>query len=615
MPPAAQPRAFLPTTARDLEARGWDQLDILIVSGDAYVDHPAFGPPLIARWLEHSGFRVGIVAQPRWDTPDDIARMGTPRLFVGVSAGNLDSMLNKLTGQKKVRGSDPYSPGGRVNARPNRASIVYSNLCRAAFPGVPIVLGGIEASLRRIAHYDYWSDAVRRSILLDAKAHLLAFGMAETAILEIAQRLRAGQSVTSLTDIRGTAYALSSRAKWEALGANPNARASDPSPVLLPSFEQARDSAAAFADMTRKVELESNPHNARALVQPHGDEAVVLNPPALPLDPKQLDALYALPFVRDQHPSYRERVPALASVRRSLAVTRGCFGGCAFCSIAAHEGKIVQSRSKQSVIREARTLASDRSFDGTIADVGGPTANTYGLRCKSEAIQRACRRPSCLHPRLCRNLLTDHGPYMDLLSSLRQERGVRHVFVNSGVRYDLAVRQPAFIRMLAEHHTSGQLSVAPEHVRPQVLMRMRKPDIATYERFAKLFGAASDRAGKKQFLVPYLIVGHPGATLDDAIALGLYLRKRNLRPRQIQEFIPTPMSVATAMYHTGLDPMTGERITVVRDLRTKRAMKALLLWWDKDQWPLAREALRRANRKDLIGKSEGALVPPGRALR
>lgn len=603
MPRRPRPnRAFLPTTAQDLRQRGWDALDVLVVSGDAYVDHPAFGPVLIARWLEHHGYRVGIVAQPRWQDPGDLLRMGRPRLFVGVSAGNLDSMLNKLTAQKKVRSQDEYAPGGRPGLRPNRASVVYANLCREAFPGLPIVLGGIEASLRRLAHYDYWADTIRRSVLLDAKAHVLAYGMAERAVLEIARRLREGEG---LSGIPGTARVIDDPSEWGALAAEPSRSVRDGRVVVLPSYDRVRTEAEALNEMTRLAQAESNPHNARPLLQPHGRQAVYVEPPAAPLGSAELDAVYSLPYCRAPHPSYREPVPAFESVRRSLAVVRGCFGGCAFCSIGEHEGSIVQSRSKANVVDEARKLAAEPGFDGTLSDVGGPTANMYGLGCRSEAIQRACRRRSCLHPRVCRNLVTDHASFVDLLRTLRREPALRHVFVSSGVRYDLAERSPAFVRELARHHTSGQVSVAPEHCQAGVLRIMRKPPVASYERFASSFDAQSRKAGKKQFLVPYLITGHPGETLQDTIELALYLKRHDMRPRQVQEFIPTPMSAATSMYVTGLDPATGERVFVERDLRRKRAMKALLLWWDPKQWPLAREALRAAGRSDLIGK----LVP------
>lgn len=604
-------QAFLPTTAEELRARGWHELDVLIVTGDAYVDHPAFGPSLIARFLEGRGYRVGVVAQPRWDRPDDLLVMGRPRLFVGVTAGNLDSMLNKLTAQKKVRAEDQYSPGGRTGLRPNRASVVYSNLCRQAFPGVPIVLGGIEASLRRIAHYDYWSDSIRRSVLLDAKADLLVFGMGESAAWEIARRLDAGEPLSALRDVRGVGSVLNDPRDWGALAESPSRYVRDGGVVVLPSYEDVVASHAAFVAMSRAFQVETNAHNARPLLQVHGRQAVYFAPPALPLSEAEMDGLYDLPFQRRPHPRYQgERIPAFDTVKESIVTMRGCFGGCTFCSITEHEGRVIQSRSADSVLREVRQLTRTRGFSGVISDVGGPTANMYRMRCKSERIESACRRLSCVHPGVCENLVTDHDPLIDLLRRVRAEPGVKRVFVASGVRYDLAERSPEFIRELAEHHTGGQVSVAPEHSSPEVLKRMKKPAIDSYERFAESFCRASEDAGKQQFLVPYFITGHPGSTLADTIELALYLKRRDLRPRQIQDFIPTPMSMATCMYLTGVDPLTGEAVHVERDLRVKRMMKSLLYWWDAQHWPLARDALRKAGRSDLIGRAERCLVPP-----
>ncbi len=603
----------MPTTREEMHARRWDELDILIVTGDAYVDHPAFGPVLIARFLEGRGFRVGVVAQPRWSSPDDIARMGRPRLFVGVSAGNLDSMLNKLTAQKKVRSEDQYSPDGRTSARPNRATIVYANLCRQAFPGLPVVLGGIEASLRRIAHYDYWSDSVRRSILLDSKADLLVFGMGERAAWEIARRLDAGERVDRLVDVRGTAHVRKNRRAWSDVAADASRYVTDGKAVVLPSYEEVRADKEAFARMSRAFQYETNAHNGRPLLQPHGDEAVYFNPPALPLDEGEMDGLYDLPFARRPHPSYAgARIPAFDTIKHSIVTMRGCFGGCTFCSITEHEGRIIQSRSAESVLREVRALSRMEGFGGTITDVGGPTANMYKMRCKDERTESACRRLSCVHPGICENLVTDHDPLVDLLKQVRREPGIKRVFVASGVRYDLAARSPEFVRELARHHTGGQLSVAPEHTDPGVLDKMKKPPVEHYERFAEAFCQASEQAGKEQYLVPYFITGHPGSTLKDTVALALWLKERNLRPRQVQDFIPTPMAMATTMFYTGIDPLTMEPVAVVRDLREKKLMKALLFWWDPEQQPLAREALRKAGRADLIGNGPRCLVPPER---
>jgi uncharacterized radical SAM protein YgiQ len=605
--------SFLPTTREEMDARGWKELDVLVVTGDAYVDHPAFGPVLVARFLAGRGLRVGIVAQPRWSDPQDIARMGRPRLFVGVSAGNLDSMLNKLTAQKKMRSDDNYSPGGRPNMRPNRATIVYANLCRQAFPGLPVVLGGIEASLRRIAHYDYWSDSVRRSVLLDSKADLLVFGMGELAAWEIARRLADGEPIGALTDVRGTAHVKKNRRAWEGIAADPSRYVTDGKPVVLPSFEDVSADKRAFAQMSRMLQYETNAHNARPLLQPHGDEAVYFNPPSLPLDEGQMDALYDLPFVRRPHWAYAdERVPAFETIKHSIVTMRGCFGGCTFCSITEHEGRIIQSRSADSVLREVRALTRLDDFRGTITDVGGPTANMYKMSCKDDATEHACRRLSCVHPGICENLVTDHGPLVDLLRRVRTEKGVDHAFVASGVRYDLAVRSPEFIRDLARYHTGGQVSVAPEHSNPEVLDKMKKPPIEHYERFAQAFCQASEQAGKDQYLVPYFITAHPGSTLKDTIELALYLKGQNLRPRQVQDFIPTPMAIATAMYFTGIDPLTMEPVPVVRDLREKKLLKSLLYYWDPEQQPLAREALRKGGRADLIGTAPTCLVPPER---
>lgn len=601
-------RRFLPTTREEMNARGWDELDILIVNGDAYVDHPAFGGALIGRFLEARGFRVGMVAQPRWQDTDDLLRMGTPRIMVGITAGNLDSMLNKLTAQKKIRSEDQYSPGGRVGLRPNRATIVYGNLCRKAFPGVPIVIGGIEASLRRIAHYDYWSDQVRRSVLLDAKADLLIFGMGERPVWEIAKRLRAGESIREIRDVRGTAFALR-KGEWE--DTEPSAYVTDKKTVILPSYEEVVADKTAFAEMSRAFQFETNPGNARPLLQPHGSEAVRFNPPAFPLETRDMDELYDLPFARVPHFRYAEPIPAYETVKHSIVTMRGCFGGCTFCSITEHEGRVIQSRSAESILREVRALRRMDDFRGTITDLGGPTANMYQMSCKDDAIESACRRMSCVFPEVCENLNTDHGPLLKLMKSVREEAGVGKVFIASGVRYDLAERSPEFIAELARHHTGGQLSVAPEHNKKDVLDKMKKPGIQSYERFVEQFMCASEEAGKNQFLVPYFISGHPGSTLRDMVDLAVYLKKSNMRPRQVQDFIPTPMSMATCMYHTGIDPFTRKPVYTAKDMHEKRLQKALLLYWDPAHHEETREALLKAGRADLIGTKPHCLVPPG----
>jgi len=611
-----------------MDARGWAELDVLIVNGDAYVDHPAFGAALIGRFLEGRGFRVGIVSQPRWDRPDDVLRLGRPRLFVGITAGNLDSMLNKLTAQKKVRSDDQYSPGGQTGHRPNRATTVYANLVRGAMPGVPIVIGGIEASLRRIAHYDYWSDSVRRSVLLDSKADLVIFGMGERPVWELAERLKKGEPFAAIKDLRGTGYVLR-KGQWESLPRTRYVR--DGLPLFLPSYEEVSESQQgtlegseasgrvltsaakqAFSRMSRLFQHETNPGNARPIVQPHGAEAIYLNPPAHPLETAIMDELYDLPFVRAPHWSYEAKIPAFETVKHSIVTMRGCFGGCTFCSITEHEGRVIQSRSAESVLREVRQLRRMEGFSGVISDVGGPTANMYAMTCKDEAIEKACRRLSCVHPGVCENLVTDHTPLVSLLKKVRQEPGIKKVFLASGVRYDLAERSPEFVRELARHHTGGQLSVAPEHVDETVLDKMKKPGKESYEAFAEMFACESQAAGKDQHLVPYYISGHPGSTVASMIDLAVYLKKRGVRPRQVQDFIPTPMSMATSMWLTGLDPFTGEDVPSARSMRDKRKQKALLLYWDPEHHELAREALRQAGRMDLVGSHPGALVPPAR---
>lgn len=577
--PAFKKGAFLPTTREEMHACGYDELDVLIVTGDAYVDHPAFGPILIARFLQGRGYRVGVIAQPRWDDPSDIARMGRPRLFVGVSAGNLDSMLNKLTAQKKIRSEDQYSPGGESGLRPNRATLVYSNLCRQAFSGLPVVIGGIEASLRRIAHYDYWADQVRRSILLDAKADLLVFGMGELAAWEIAKRLDDGKRLPELRNIRGTAHVLSKK-EWEPIAADASRFVGDKKAVVLPSFEEVAKDKEAFARMSRLFQYETNPNNGRAILQAHGNQAVYFNPPARPLEEKEMDGLYDLPFTRVPYPGYQKPIPAFETIKHSVVTMRGCFGGCTFCSITEHEGRIIQSRSADNVLKEVRALSRMEGFTGQISDLGGPTANMYKMACKDEKTEAACRRLSCVHPGVCDNLKTDHAPLLSLMREARKQPGIKKVYIASGVRYDLAEKSPDFIRELAQHHTGGQVSVAPEHNNPDVLDKMKKPPVDSYERFAQSFCQASEDAGKEQFLVPYFITGHPGSTLKDTIELALYLKRRSMRPRQIQDFIPTPMSMATTMFYSGIDPLTMKPVYSARSLREKRMMKALLFYWD-----------------------------------
>jgi uncharacterized radical SAM protein YgiQ len=609
---------FLPTSRADLQARGWTELDIVIVSGDAYVDHPAFGPVLIARFLEGRGFKVGIIAQPDWKSAAPFRALGRPRLFFGVAAGNLDSMLNRLTAQKKNRSEDQYSPGGRTNCRPDRATVVYAQRCREAYPGVPIVLGGIEASLRRIAHYDYWSDTVRRSMLHDAKADMLVFGMGERPVWEVADRLNRGERIGDIRDVRGTAFLIND-AEMMRHEADPARMVADRKTVVLPSYEEVSTDKRAFAEMSRRFQVETNPGNARPLAQRHAKRGVYFNPPAFPLEDGagsgensvSMDELYDLPFTRLPHPMYTEPIPGYETVKHSLVLMRGCFGGCTFCSITEHEGRVIQNRSAESVLREIRALRRQGDFRGTITDLGGPTANMYKLACKSPEIESKCRRLSCVHPGVCENLKTDHGPLIQLMQRVRKEDGVKHVFIASGVRYDLAERSPEYVEELARHHVGGQLSVAPEHVSPRVLEKMKKPGIESYERFQAMFACASKDAGKEQYDIPYFISGHPGSTLEDMVDLALWLKKNGRRPRQVQDFIPTPMAMATCMYYTGIDPLTMTPVYTAVGLRAKKLQKSLLLYWSPDQWPLAREALREAGRADLIGTGPDALVPAG----
>jgi uncharacterized radical SAM protein YgiQ len=606
---------FLPVTQEDVAARGWSELDIIIISGDAYVDHPAFGPPLIARFLEGRGYKVGIIAQPDWRSVDDFKKLGRPRLFFGISAGNMDSMLNRLTAQKKNRGEDQYSPGGERGMRPDRATIVYANRAREAYPDVPLVLGGIEASLRRIAHYDYWSDTVRRSILLDSKADLLIFGMGERPVWEVARRLSAGDTIGQLRDIPGTAVPVT-KVRADELAAWPSEHVGDGRVLVLPSLEEVKSDKRKYALASRTLHYETNPHNARPLLQRDRFDlgGVYFNPPARPLDTATMDELYDLPFNRAPHPMYADApVPAFETVKNSLVIMRGCFGGCTFCSITEHEGRVIQNRSAESVLRELRTMRRQGDFNGVISDLGGPTANMYQMRCEDEKFESRCRRLSCVHPGICEHLKTDHGPLIDLMKKVRAEPGVKHVHIASGVRTDLVVdgeRGQEYLEQLTRHHVGGQLSVAPEHVSDDTLRLMKKPGIESYDRFTEAFKCASQAAGKEQYLIPYFISGHPGSTLKDMIAQALYLKKKGYRPRQVQDFIPTPMSLAATMYHTGIDPLTMEPCYTAKGLREKRLQKALLLYWDPEQHDLVREALTQAGRTDLIGNRPECLVPP-----
>ena len=597
-PPAPIPP--LPTSRADMQARGWDSVDVVLVSGDAYVDHPSFANGLIARLLEAAGFRVAVLAQPDWSCCDAWREFGRPRLFFGISAGNMDSMINHYTANRKVRNDDAYSPGGEIGRRPDRSTLAYCQRSREAYPGVPVVAGGVEASLRRIAHYDYWSDTVRRSILLDAKADLVVFGMGERTVLSIARALDAGTTVKELRGLRGVAYRLG---------------ASEPPPsgddtLELPTYEAVSTDPLAFCEMTRISHLETNPHNARRLVQRHGREAVVVNPPALPLEQDEMDQVYGLHFTRRPHPSYgNARIPAFEVVENSVQIMRGCFGGCTFCSITAHEGRIIQSRSQDSIITEIKLLAAQPGFKGTVSDIGGPTANMYQMRCTRPDVEAKCRRLSCVHPTICKLLGTDHGPLKELMREARSVEGVKRVLVASGVRMDLARRDPEYLQELAEHHVGGHLKVAPEHTDPEVLRLMKKPSADDYVEFDREFKAASRRVGKKQFTVPYFIASHPGSGLEQMIDLAVFLKRNGYRPDQVQDFIPSPFDIAACMYHTGLDPMTKEPVTVTKGLRDRRMQRALLQFFKPENYFEVRRALEQAGRHDLIGSGCDCLIP------
>jgi len=607
-------RSFLPMTADEV---GGAPLDVVLVTGDAYVDHPAWGVVAIGRWLQAHGFSVGVIAQPDWTDVDAFRRLGRPRLFFGVTAGNMDSQVNRYTAARHLRSTDAYSPGGRVGQRPDRATIPYTVKCKQAYKGVPVVVGGVEASLRRFAHYDFWQDKIRGSILLEAKADLLVHGMGEHQVVEIARRLAAGEDIRSLRDIAGTAYALGGKeASALVAGEGPSLPHTPlpPDRIELPSLAECRADPAALGRLTVKLYREANPHCGRVLLQRHGGRVVVQNPPAAPLSTADLDRLYELPFSYAAHPCYREDVPALRSIAGSVTVNRGCSGGCSFCALTIHQGKDVVSRSKDSVLRELAALKTRPGFNGVVTDLGGPTANMFHMHCTSEAANAVCRRVSCLHPVRCKHYGTDHGPYLDLLRSARALPGIRRVYVNSGIRYDLAALDPEFVEELALHHTQGQLSVAPEHASERSLALMKKPRIEYFSEFMQRFRKACEDAGQERYLVPYFQCAHPGTGPDECIELALYMKASGLRPRQVQMFMPTPATLATAMYVAEQDPFTGKPVVVAKGDRERSRQRALLFWWKKDEQPYVREALLAWGRGDLIGRGPKALVPPGPAF-
>ncbi len=621
---------FLPMSRAEMDELGWDSCDVILVTGDAYVDHPSFGMAIVGRTLEAQGFRVGIIAQPDWRDAEPFKALGRPNLFFGVTAGNMDSMVNRYTSDRRVRSDDAYTPGGEGGKRPDRSVIVYAQRVREAWRDVPIVIGGIEASLRRIAHFDYWSEKVRRSILLDAKADMLVFGNAERQIIEIAHRLGAGEAIGGITDLRGTAFVRrgtpegwleidSASIDETAPPAGPRlVRGADRarSVVRMPSFEQVVADPVVYAHASRILHTESNPGNARALVQRHGDVDVWLNPPPIPLTTKEMDWVYERAYQRQPHPAYGgAEIPAYKMIRFSISIQRGCFGGCTFCSITEHEGRIIQNRSEGSVIREIEQVRdSVPGFTGVISDLGGPTANMYRLACKSREIESACRRPSCVFPGICPNLNTDHSALIGLYRRARELPGIKKVLIASGVRYDLASESPEYVKELAQHHVGGYLKIAPEAIGEGPLSKMMKPGIGTYDRFKALFDRFSKEAGKEQYLIPYFIAAHPGTTDQDMLELALWLKKNGFRADQVQAFLPSPMATATAMYHSGKNPLHrisrgSEEVAIPKGLKVRRLHKAFLRYHDANNWPVLREALRRMGRADLIGNGRHQLVP------
>ena len=669
---------FMPMSREEMQQLGWDSCDIIIVTGDAYVDHPSFGMAVIGRMLENQGFRVGIIAQPDWQSAEPFKALGKPNLFFGVTSGNMDSMINRYTADRKIRSDDAYTPGDIGGKRPDRAALVYSQRCREAFNDVPIILGGIEGSLRRIAHYDYWSDKVRRSIVVDSKCDLLLYGNAERAIVEIAHRLASKEPIDQITDVRGTAFVrrqtpagwfeidstsidepgrveahvnpylmVSEAAKQEGSScASENKKQvvinleglqgrgklkvppRDKSVIRLPSYELVKSDPVLYAHANRVLHLETNPGNARCLVQAHGEgitaRDVWINPPPIPLTTSEMDLVFDLPYARSPHPRYADangrhdgetKIPAWEMIRFSVNIMRGCFGGCTFCSITEHEGRIIQSRSEDSVIREIEDIRDKvPGFTGVISDLGGPTANMYRIGCKSPEIESACRKPSCVYPGICQNLHTDHSSLIHLYRRARALKGIKKILIGSGLRYDLAVQSPEYVKELVTHHVGGYLKIAPEHTENSPLSMMMKPGIGSYDKFKQMFDKYSAEAGKKQFLVPYFIAAHPGTTDEDMMNLALWLKRHGFRADQVQTFYPSPMATATAMYHSGKNPLArvtrqSHAVDIVRGEKRRRLHKAFLRYHDANNWPLLREALKVMGRADLIGNGKHHLIP------
>ncbi|MEI8643462.1 YgiQ family radical SAM protein [Pseudoalteromonas sp. Hal040] len=654
---------FLPTTRAEMDALGWDSCDVIIVSGDAYVDHPSFGMAVIGRMLESQGFRVGIIAQPDWNSKDAFMALGKPNLFFGVTAGNMDSMINRYTAEKRMRHDDAYTPGNIGGKRPDRAVVVYSQRCREAYKDVPLIIGGIEASLRRIAHYDYWQEKVRRSVLFDAKADILIYGNAERPLVEVAHRIAAGESVETIQDIRGTAVIRKeplpgwrgsdstaidkigkidpipnpygaddvgcSKSEFKQAGIDLSAEAAKPitiqparpkpwekTYVKLPAYEQVSVNKPLYAHASRILHQETNPGCARALFQRHGDRSIWVNPPAFPLETEEMDGVFGLPYQRIPHPSYGdEKIPAYEMIKTSVNIMRGCFGGCSFCSITEHEGRIIQSRSEQSIIDEIEQIRDKvPGFTGVISDLGGPTANMYKLRCKSKKAESTCRRLSCVYPDICKHMDTDHTPTIELYRKARDVKGVKKILIASGVRYDLAVEDPRYVKELVTHHVGGYLKIAPEHTEDGPLSKMMKPGMGAYDKFKELFDKYSKEAGKKQYLIPYFISAHPGTKDEDMVNMALWLKAHDFKLDQVQNFYPSPMANATTIYHTEMNSLRNiknniEQVPVPKGARQRRLHKAILRYHDPAGWPMIREALKKMGKANLIGKGPNCLVP------
>ncbi len=649
------PAPELPMTLAEMQQLGWDACDIILVTGDAYVDHPSFGMAVVGRVLEAQGFRVGIISQPDWHSAEDFKKLGQPTLFFGVTGGNMDSMVNRYTSDKKIRSNDAYTADGAAGKRPDRAVNVYAHRCREAYKNVPIIIGGIEASLRRIAHYDYWSDKVRKSILLDSKADLLVYGNAERQIVEIAHRLAKGEQISDLKGIRGTVHFVkqvpqgwvekdstdidkpgvvivhqnpyqeqpacdskpSNDSGEQTIQFKPIANKQRAQTVIrLPEYDALKDDPILYAHASRVMHGETNPGNARALIQRHGNREVWINPPPLPLTTPEMDGVFDLPYSRLPHTGYgKANIPAFEMIQHSVLIMRGCFGGCSFCSITEHEGRIIQNRSEDSIIREIEAIRdTSPNFTGHISDLGGPTANMWRLACKDPAIEASCRKPSCVYPGICQNLNTDQTPLIKLYRRARKLPGIKKIFIASGLRYDIAVENPEYVKELVTHHVGGYLKIAPEHTEQGPLSKMMKPGMGTYDRFKQMFDKYSKEAGKEQYLIPYFIAAHPGTEDKDMLNLALWLKRNGFRADQVQAFLPSPMSIATAMYHSGKDTLhkVGRNVPdmpIPKGIKQRRLHKAFLRYHDPKNWPLLREALKEMGRADLIGNGKQHLIP------